>query len=339
MAREPLRRYLGVDGGGSKTAFVLIDERGEVLGSHQEGPAYYLQTGIEPMRAMLARGMLATLAQAALSPAAVDFAFLGLPSYGEDSSLVATLDAAAAPTLPAGRFRCGNDAVCGWAGALAGQEGINVVAGTGSMAYGEYGGRAARAGGWGELFSDEGSGYWVAREGLQLFSRMSDGRAPRGRLYERLREHFRLGADLDLCAAIYGGGRGERTDVASLSGLIAATAQDGDAQALSLFTRAVAELIQLVDAVHDQLQVPAGIRVKVSHSGGMFRLRELVLEPLRARLEGSGRAYDFVPARLAPAAGAALYAARISAAPLSAPAVARLEAQQHQMPGWTGAPS
>ncbi len=180
MARAPLRRYLGVDGGGSKTAFVLIDEQGEVLGCHQEGPAYYLQTGMEPMRAMLARGILATLAQAALTPAAVDFAFLGLPSYGEDSKLLATLDAAAAPTLAAGRFRCGNDAVCGWAGALAGQEGINVVAGTGSMAYGEYGGRAARAGGWGELFSDEGSGYWVAREGLQLFSRMSDGRAPRG---------------------------------------------------------------------------------------------------------------------------------------------------------------
>ena len=84
--RAPLRRYLGVDGGGSKTAFVLIDERGEVLGCHQEGPAYYLQTGMEPMRAMLARGILATLAQAALTPAAVDFAFLGLPSYGEDSS-------------------------------------------------------------------------------------------------------------------------------------------------------------------------------------------------------------------------------------------------------------
>ena len=45
--------------------------------------------------------------------------------------------------------------------------------------------------------------------------------------------------------------------------------------------------MRLVDAVHAQLQVPAGVRVKVSHSGGMFRLRELVLEPLRARLKGS----------------------------------------------------
>ena len=58
----------------------------------------------------------------------------------------------------------------------------------------------ARAGGWGELFSDEGSGYWVAREGLQLFSRMSDGRAPRGQLYERFREHFRPGGRTWTCA-------------------------------------------------------------------------------------------------------------------------------------------
>ncbi len=338
MARDSLRKYLGVDGGGSKTAFVLIEETGQVVATHQEGPAYYLQTGMQAMQAMLARGIQATLAQAALSPAAVEFAFLGLPSYGEDSSLLATLDAAAAPTLAPGRFRCGNDAVCGWAGALAGQDGINVVAGTGSMAYGEYRGRAARAGGWGELFSDEGSGYWVARAGLQLFSRMSDGRAPRGPLYERLREHFGLAADLDLCAAIYGGGRGERSDVAALSALIAESAQAGDAQAQSLFARAVAELVELVDAVHGQLAIPAGTGVVVSHSGGMFRLRDLVLEPLRRALNASQRGYAFVPARLAPAAGAALYAARISGAPLDAQAIALLESQQHQLPGWTGPP-
>jgi N-acetylglucosamine kinase-like BadF-type ATPase len=337
MAHEPLRRYLGVDGGGSKTAFVLVDGSGAVLSSHQEGPAYYLQTGIEPMRAMLARGILATLAQAALTPAAVDFAFLGLPSYGEDSRLLAMLDAAAAPTLAPAQFRCGNDAVCGWAGALAGAEGINVVAGTGSMAYGEYAGRCARTGGWGELFSDEGSGYWVAREALQLFSRMSDGRAPRGQLHERFREHFRLAQDLDLCAAIYGGDRGERSDIAALSGLVATTAQDGDPQAQALFARAVDELVRMVDAVRAQLQVPAGVHVKVSHSGGMFRLRELVLEPLRAQLNASPRGYGFVAARLAPAAGAALYAARASGAPLSTAAVARLESQQQRLPGWSQA--
>ena len=72
--------------------------------------------------------------------------------------------------------------ICSWAGSLACEDGISVIAGTGSMAYGEYEGRSARAGGWGELIGDEGSAYWIAREGMNLFSRMSDGRAPRGPL-------------------------------------------------------------------------------------------------------------------------------------------------------------
>lgn len=171
-----MRTYLGVDGGGSKTAFVQIDESGTVLASRTEGPAYYLEIGLDEMHHMLARGIHATLQPVGIAPTDVDFSFLGLPAYGEDSRLIATLSAAASPTLPAARYRCENDAICGWAGALACQDGINIVAGTGSIGYGEFRGRTARAGGWSELFSDEGSAYWVAREGLKASSRMSDGR-------------------------------------------------------------------------------------------------------------------------------------------------------------------
>ncbi|HEY1491684.1 MAG TPA: hypothetical protein VGF35_03590, partial [Steroidobacteraceae bacterium] len=85
----------------------------------------------------------------------------------------------------------------------------------------------------------------------------------------------------------------------------------------------------------ERLAVPAGTRLTVSHSGGMFRLRDLMIEPLRRALQGSGRGYEFAAARLAPAAGAALYAARVSGAPLDEQAVARLESQQHKLPGWT----
>src|SRR6202012_4995253 len=112
--------------------------------------------------------------------------------------------------------------------ALGGSDGTNIVAGTGSIAYGEFGGRQARAGGWGELFSDEGSAYWIAREGLRLFSRMSDGRAPRGRLHELLRGHLGLADDLALCAAVYGKALSQRSQLAQLSRLVARAAEEGD---------------------------------------------------------------------------------------------------------------
>ena len=322
-----MKTYLGVDGGGSKTRFLLIDEDGKVLGTHTEGSAYHLEIGLETLEAMLARGIGSTLQQARMRPSGLTFAFLGLPAYGEDSSLQARLDSAPAAALPAGRYRCGNDMVCGWAGALAGAEGINIVAGTGSIAYGEYAGRNARAGGWGELFSDEASAYWVAREGLRLFSRMSDGRSPRGALHALVRRHFALEEDLDLCAAIYGKSVSQRSQLAQLSRLVAEAAGGGDPAARALFTQAVKELADIVDAVRDQLRVPAELDLPLSYSGGLFQLRELLLEPFEAALAARARRYRLSAARLPPDAGAALQAARLAGAPLPASSIAALEAR------------
>ena len=322
-----MRTYLGVDGGGSKTRFLLIDESGKVLVSHSEGPAYHLEIGVEALEAMLARGIEHTLQQASVAPTELTFAFLGLPAYGEDRALQLQLDAAPSRALPAGRYLCGNDMVCGWAGALAGAEGINIVAGTGSIAYGEYGGRSARAGGWGELFSDEGSAYWLAREGLRVFSRMSDGRSPRGALYELVRRHFALGEDLDLCAAIYGKSAAQRSQLARLSRVVADAATGGDTAARALFAQAAVELADIVDAVRDRLEVPAHVDLPLSCSGGLFQLHDLLLAPFECALAQRARRYRFATARLPPDAGAALHAAKLAGTPLDASSIAALEAQ------------
>ena len=307
-----MKIFLGIDGGGTKTDFLLIDESGRMLASHRGGSAYYPETGIDALRLMLAAGIRNTLEQAAVPAARVDFSFIGLPAHGEDSELLPRLDGIAADALPPARHRCGNDMVCAWAGALAGCDGINIVAGTGSIAYGEFETRCARAGGWGELFSDEGSAHWIAREGLTLFSRMSDGRAPRAALYDLIRERFQLRADLDLCAAIYGPPTLARSEIAALAPLVARAARAGDAAAYRLFERAALELAAIVHALRDQLKVPARMPLPVSYSGGMFHLDGLLTPLLEAALHEGGRRYDFVTPRLPPVAGAALYAAKLA---------------------------
>jgi N-acetylglucosamine kinase-like BadF-type ATPase len=317
--------FLGVDGGGTKTDFVLVNDSGRVLASHRAGSAYYLETGLDALQAMLTAGIQATLRQAGVPASQVDFAFIGLPAHGEDSALLPHLDGIAATVLPALRHRCGNDVVCGWAGALAGQGGISLVAGTGAIAYGEFAGRAARAGGWGELFSDEGSAYWTAREGLRLFSRMSDGRTPRGPLYALLRDHFQLRGDLDLCAAVYGPPALTRSELAGLAPLIAQAAMAGDTQARRVFEAGAQELAALVHAVRDALQPPPGTRLPVSYSGGMFRFGDLITGPLRSALHSG--AYEFAAPKLTPSAGAALYAAKLNGTPLTAPAIAEFARQ------------
>jgi N-acetylglucosamine kinase-like BadF-type ATPase len=319
-----VKTFLGVDGGGTKTDFLLIDASGAVLASHRGGSAYYLESGFDALQAMMATGIGKALQQAGVTASELEFAFLGLPAYGEDRALLTRLDGIVADVLPAGRYRCGNDVVCGWAGALAAGDGINIVAGTGSIAYGEFQGRGARAGGWGELFSDEGSAYWIAREGLTLFSRMSDGRAPKAALYDLIREHFRLEADLDVCAAVYGPPPLARSSVAALAPLVARAALQGDAGARGLFEQAAQELAAVVHAVRDQLNVPPRTPLPVSYSGGMFRLEGLLQPLLEAALGAGERRYEFVAPRLSPVAGAALYAASLAGAALSIESVAAL---------------
>jgi N-acetylglucosamine kinase-like BadF-type ATPase len=321
--------YLGIDGGGTKTAFVALDPAGRLCASHEEPTSSYLEVGLVAAAEVLRKGALAVLGLAGATADDVQFAFVGLPAYGEDSGLLPRLDRLPAGFLPVGRFRCGNDMVCGWAGSLAGRDGIGVVAGTGSIAYGEYAGRRARAGGWGDLFGDEGSAFWIAREGLRLFSRMSDGRAARGPLYDLLRERFELEGDLDLCAHVYGPPPPRRGATAQLAKLICEAARKGDQQAAAIFERAAGELAELVCAVRRGLLVPAGAVVEVSYSGGVFNSGELIREPLQRALETGCGAHFLTAPELSPAVGAALYAARCCGHAFGPDALASLA-------GWSG---
>jgi N-acetylglucosamine kinase-like BadF-type ATPase len=315
--------FLGVDGGGTKTEFALVDAGGTVRGRHVGGPAYYLETGLDALRALIEEGIRAALSSAGASADAITFGFLGLPSYGEDSRLQPALDALPASVLGAGRWRCGNDMVCGWAGAFAAHDGINVVAGTGSIAYGRYREREARAGGWGELIGDEASAYWIAARGMNAFSRMSDGRLPRGPLYDLVRAHAGLSSDLDLCAAVYGTGPASRSGVAGWAPLIARAARAGDAAARAVFDDAARELVALVVAVRGALDVPSGASLPVSWSGGVFGGDTPLLEEFGRALAARG-GFDLRPPRLRPAIGAAAFAAQLARAPLDSAAIERL---------------
>lgn len=301
--------FLGVDGGGTKTSYAVIDAGGLVR-ARRVGPSVsHLAQGFARATDLLLDGIGSTLREAALVPGDLTYAFLGLPSYGEDSATTAQMDLMPAQLLDVARYRCGNDMLCSWAGSLACADGISVIAGTGSMAYGEYAGRTARAGGWGELIGDEGSAYWIAREGMNLFSRMSDGRTPRGPLYELVRTRFGLAIDLDLCAHVYGESAGARSAVAGFAPIVHDAAQAGDAAAADIFRRGADELIQCVRAVRESLQVPDDVVLPVSNTGGVFQNGGLMLDAFRSALSNARPHFAYREPQYQPDIGAALYAA------------------------------
>lgn len=308
--------FLGVDGGGTKTAFVLIDRAGRELARHEGGTSYHVEIGVERLHVVLQDGVRAVLKQAGASADDVLFAFFGLPAHGEDSQIQPILDVIPEALLGHHRYACGNDMICGWAGSLAGEDGINIVAGTGSIGYGERQGLSARGGGWGEIFSDEGSAYWIAIQGLNAFSRMADGRLPRGPLHDLLVREFALKSDLDLCAHVYSRGASQRDRIAALSRLVAGAATHGDEAARRIFVEAGHELAEIVDAIRRRLEYGSEEQVNLSYSGGVFQSGELILEPFRQRLFDLSPTYRIILPRHSPAIGAAIYAARLAGTPL-----------------------
>ncbi|MFF7331849.1 BadF/BadG/BcrA/BcrD ATPase family protein [Streptomyces sp. NPDC008150] len=316
--------YLGVDGGGTKTAFCVLDASGTVRGL-THGPSTSPATGeggTDRAEDVLREGIAEVCAQAGVPAAELGHAFLGLPGHGESAALTGALNALAPRVLGHERCAVGNDMVCGWAGSLLLADGVNVISGTGSMAYGVLRGRQARTGGWGELFGDEGSAHWLAVRGLNLFTRMSDGRAPRGPLHGLLREHLALTDDLDLVDVVLLA-RWDRTAVASLSRVVTASAAAGDTACAALLTEAGQELAALVRAARPPLGAAADESVPVSWSGGVLGVPQ-VRDAFVAALGAGPAPFAPRPPRTSPVVGAALVAARLAGRPLDPAATDRL---------------
>ena len=301
------RIFLGVDGGGTKTEFVCIDEAGAVVGRQSEGTSYHLQVGLDGAVRVLDNGIEGVCAQAGVAPADLAFAFFGLPAFGEDAAIDPLLERHCGRLLGHDRYLCGNDMICGWAGSLACADGINLVCGTGSIGYGERRGRAARVGGWGEVFSDEASAYWIAIQGLNAFTRMSDGRLPRGPLHAAFRRHLDLQADLDICARVMGESGLQRDGIAALAPLVAEAAEAGDPAAIAIHDRAAGELAAMADALRAELGFAADEPVPLSWSGGVLTNDSSVRFRFEQRLKTAGP-YELVQPLHSPAYGAALYA-------------------------------
>ncbi|MFE6886872.1 N-acetylglucosamine kinase [Streptomyces sp. NPDC057694] len=308
--------YLGVDGGGTKTAFTIVDASGAVLGT-ADGPSTSPalgEHGMDTARTVLRDGVTAVCRQAATDPTRLTYAYFGLPAHGESPRLTEALDVLPAQVLGHDRYAVGNDMMCGWAGSLGLADGINVISGTGSMAYGVLRGREARTGGWGELFGDEGSAYWIAVQGLNLFTRMSDGRTPPGPLHAVLRRRLALDSDLELVDVMLLG-RPDRTAVAAVSRYVSVAAAEGDAQCARVLARAGEELAALARAARHSLAATPDEVVPVSWSGGVF-IEERVREAFTDALASFPEPYDVRPPLGTPVVGAALLAARLAGEPL-----------------------
>lgn len=297
---------LGIDGGGTKTAFLAYSPESGDTARTQRGSISPQEHGMEVFKEILLDGVGELTGG---HPEEIVAVCVGVPCRGEDPVWDQKVSRAADSLFPDAKVLCVNDCALGWAGALAMEPGINIVSGTGAIAYGETAeGQTSRSNGWDGEFSDEGSCCWLGKKCLELFSKQADGRIPRGALYDLVRESLSLELDMDIIRVYCSRFRGNRRETAGLQRLLFQAAREGDGSALEAYSQAARELAVSIEAVRMELNMTG--EVPVSYSGGLFKTGELILTPLRRELAGIYKGYTLRRPLYPPEAGAVLMAAR-----------------------------
>jgi len=202
--------FLGIDGGGSKTAFRLEDDAGREISRVETGPSNWISAGEEATRTNIAAGI------ARLPPP--DIVCGGFAGAGRPEGIRFYEDCLK-NLLPKARVFVETDFFVTYVGAIGLEPGVLLIAGTGSIGIGRRpDGTMIRNGGWGPLFSDEGSGFWIGREAIRSALQAHDENID-GEFAASVCAALKLGSITEVSAAWKSGALTVRT-VASLAAIV-----------------------------------------------------------------------------------------------------------------------
>lgn len=312
---------VGVDGGGTKTAGLLVSLEGRVLAGETVGPTNYQIVGREGIQKEIPRLVDRLFASAGLPReelAGIALGLAGVARPGEPETVTGLVEG----LRLARRVVVDHDAMIALVGAIGDQPGLIVIAGTGSIVLGRNAsGQRVRVGGWGYLLGDEGSGFYIARKALVAILRAHDGRDDETALTEQITGALGLQSPEELIPRIYRQGM-NHTEMADLTPLVFEAAGEGDAVALRILSDAGSELGQMISAAIRKLGMK-GDTVTVGMVGSLFKSRQLLLDAIRDGLKD--QTVEFVMPRLDPVGGAAILALKSAGVELSDDVFRQLE--------------
>ena len=248
-----MSNVLGIDGGGTKTTCVLMDETGKIIGRGEAGPSNYQSVGIETAKQSIQLAIKnAVIAAKVEQDLPIKAICLGLAGVGRPQDIKVVEDLVKELQLgdnlpiklllkPETTLIC-NDSQIALVGGIGKPIGIAVIAGTGSHIFGQnHQGKTKRVGGWGYILGDEGSGYDIAIQGLKAALKSFDGRLECTTLTEQFKIHLHLKNIEDLVEVVYRRGWGVK-EIAALAKIVDREAAAGDRVALNIIESAATEL-------------------------------------------------------------------------------------------------
>ena len=248
---------LGIDGGGSKTVCVLMNEKREFLGRGEAGSANYQSVGIEAAKFSIESAInQAIIKQDSIK---IDVICLGLAGVGraKDIEIIKKIikEIPVTQNIKSENIIIYHDAFIALVGGIGNDVGIVVAAGTGSIVFGRnHRGETKRVGGWGYILGDEGGAYQIAVAGMKAAFKAYDGRGIYSSLVEDFKSHFGLNNIEELIEIVYRSGLGVK-EIAGLAPVVDNAAFLGDEVANQIIDNAVDELVKATSVVIDEIFV------------------------------------------------------------------------------------
>jgi N-acetylglucosamine kinase-like BadF-type ATPase len=300
--RAGARYLLGIDGGATKTLAAVLDLERRTLYLGHAGPSNADAAGVKDATGALLAAAAAALSGAGIEDGQLDGAVLAVAGTDTDAVIAQVREERSE------RWIVVNDVVGAWASATGAQPGVGVISGTGSNVFGVGSdGRPWRAGGWGHVLGDEGSGYWLGVQSIKAALRDRESSGPPTALSDAAVAFFGARSVEALAATVYSKPL-TKSEIAAFATETAGLAERGDVVARELYERGARELAEQVAAVVRTTGLrgafPVGLIGSAFKAGGVF------VEPLTSAI------HEFAPdARVAvvempPVGGSLLLAAR-----------------------------
>ncbi|OPG96832.1 hypothetical protein B2I21_17350 [Chryseobacterium mucoviscidosis] len=312
-----MRVYVGVDGGGTNTDAAIISESGEILARLSGGPTN--PHSVPPEQALSELQRVLEQLFNLVSDLSTNCEGICLGMSGIDTIQERQLIADAVNNYMKNSNRHKSDACPVWVvsegeialmASLGHTHGVLCISGTGSIVYGfTLEGERYRAGGWGHLLGDEGSGYRIGQRALQVIMQSYDGVLPPTGLTPLLIKKLNLQDISELKARVYQSDWG-KTETASIARLAIEAAESGDEAARALIIDEAGQLAITAKALI--ARHPEFATTQIVLSGSLFRYAALFRNTFIQKLSGYYEELDFVYREdaPAPAVGAAQLARR-----------------------------
>ncbi|MBD2774023.1 N-acetylglucosamine kinase [Iningainema tapete] len=308
---------LGIDGGGTKTICILMDDTAKVLGRGEAGASNYQTIGIEATLQSIQSAILSAIASAQTNTIRVEAICLGLAGVGraDDIAVVKGLVQELQNSIllpinwalqPSNVVIC-HDALIALVGGVGEPVGIVVAAGTGSIVFGRnHQGDTKRVGGWGHILGDEGGAYKIAVAGMQAALKAYDGREMSTSLVDDFQQYFNLASIEDLVEVIYRREWGVK-EIAALAPIVDGAAAKGDEVASKIIEEAVQDLVKATCTVIDAIFSPESV-FEVVTTGSVWQGTAKMHEKFAASVVKSFPLAKVIFPRYEPAFGAGLLA-------------------------------